>query len=44
MFEHHTQPLASPAEFARRVLRYSSDYSGDYFVFAGHRDAGLSLF
>ena len=23
MFEHHTQPLASQTEFARRVLRYS---------------------
>ena len=23
MFEHHTQPLATPAEFAQRMLRYS---------------------
>jgi hypothetical protein len=23
MFEHHTQPLATQAEFARRMLRYS---------------------
>jgi hypothetical protein len=23
VFEHHTQPLATPAAFARRVLRYS---------------------
>jgi len=23
MFEHHKQPLASPSEFAKRMLRYS---------------------
>jgi len=23
MFEHHSQPLATPAEFAQRMLRYS---------------------
>ena len=23
MFEHHTQPLATPTEFAHRMLRYS---------------------
>src|SRR6266542_6655031 len=28
MFEHHTQPLATPAEFAQRMLRYSSITSG----------------
>jgi hypothetical protein len=28
MFEHHKQPLATQAEFARRVLRYSSITAG----------------
>ncbi len=28
MFEHHTQPLATPAEFAQRMLRYSSITAG----------------
>ena len=23
MFEHHSEPLATPAEFAQRILRYS---------------------
>ena len=23
MFEHHSEPLATPAEFAQRMLRYS---------------------
>ena len=28
MFEHHTQPLATPAEFTRRMLRYGLATAG----------------
>ena len=28
MFEHHTQPLATQAEFTQRILRYSSVTAG----------------
>jgi len=32
MFEHHSQPLATPAEFAQRMLRYSLVTAGIIFV------------
>ena len=44
MFEHHKQPLASPSEFAKRVLRYSLFATGIILFSLGFGILGYHYF